>query len=102
MFGEAEVLAPAHTLCNESSITVDHSGVPVVYHHILFDRHQIIMANGLPTESFFPGASAMNALDQAAQAEIEALFPDLPQEGFEASARPVLKAYEARALVAST
>lgn len=99
MFGAAEVLAPAHTLCNDGSITVDYSADEVTYFHILFDRHQIILSNGMPTESFFPGASALNALDRAAKAEIEALFPDLAAEGFPTFARPVLKAYEARALV---
>ena len=99
MFGDSEVLAPAHTLCNDGSITIDRDVEEVTYYHILFDRHEIIFANGLPTESFFPGETALNALDQAARAEIETLFPDLAAKGFKKPARPMLKAYEARALV---
>ncbi len=44
-----------------------------------FEHHQIIFANGAPTESFFPGTEAMDALDPAQREELDALFPDLAQ-----------------------
>lgn len=49
----------------------------VIYFHLLFDRHEIIFANGAPTESFFPGPEAMDALDRDQRVESEAIFPDL-------------------------
>lgn len=65
-----------------------------------FDTHQIVMAEGIPSESFFPDAEALNALDQATRDEILTLFPEWrcphlrPQ-----AARHVMTAREARALI---
>lgn len=60
-------------------ITRDLSGAEVTYFHLLFDAHEIVFANGTPTESFYPGAQAMDALDADQQAELHALFPDLSE-----------------------
>ena len=49
----------------------------VTYVHIVLDRHQIVFANGRPSESFFPGPRAMAALTSEAREELETLFPDL-------------------------
>ncbi len=60
-------------------VSHDFSGAQVEYFHLMFDAHQIIFANGAPTESFFPGTEAMDALDPAQREELDALFPDLAQ-----------------------
>lgn len=49
----------------------------VTYFHILFEDHQIVFANGAPSESFFPGSLAMSALRNEARTEIFELFPEL-------------------------
>jgi hypothetical protein len=49
----------------------------VTYPHLMFDDHQILFANGAPSESFFPGHLALAALHQEARDEIFTLFPDL-------------------------
>ncbi|AHM05639.1 hypothetical protein roselon_03381 [Roseibacterium elongatum DSM 19469] len=49
----------------------------VTYIHLLFERHEVIWSNGIPTESFYPGPMAMGSLDRAALAELLELFPDL-------------------------
>ncbi len=49
----------------------------VTYQHLMFDDHQILFANGAPSESFFPGHLALAALHQEARDEIFTLFPDL-------------------------
>ena len=49
----------------------------VVYFHLMFEEHQIIYANGAPSESFYPGEQALNALDRAPLRELNTLFPDL-------------------------
>ncbi|OSQ42661.1 Hint domain-containing protein [Marivita geojedonensis] len=54
----------------------------VSYFHIMFENHQIIFSNGFPSESFFPGRFAMQALDQDVRTELLSLFPGL--EEFEA------------------
>jgi len=45
------------------------------YFHVMFEAHQIIFANGAPTESFYPGPQAFGALSPAARTEIKTLLP---------------------------
>lgn len=49
----------------------------VTYFHMLFDDHQIVFANGAPSESFFPGPFALATLNSDVQSEIFELFPQL-------------------------
>lgn len=49
----------------------------VTYIHILFETHQIVFANGAPTESFYPGPQALIALNGSARDEVLGLFPEL-------------------------
>ena len=76
LFNEAEVLVPAKALLSDHDIT-RQTGGQVTYFHILFDRHEIIYANGCPTESFHPSAMMLSALDLATQDEVLTLFPAL-------------------------
>lgn len=99
MFGSTEVLVPAVALINDHSVQIDAQAGQVTYHHIMFDAHEVITANGLPTESFYPGASALRALDAAALTEFKTLFPEIAANGFDDSARPLLKKFEAKALL---
>ena len=47
------------------------------YHHLLFDRHEVVRSNGTWTESLFTGPQAMASLGPAARREIRAIFPEL-------------------------
>jgi len=49
----------------------------ITYHHLMFAEHQIICANGMWSESLYPGASALASLGAAPRAEILHLFPQL-------------------------
>lgn len=99
LFGETEVLAAATHLVNDHSILREECD-EVEYFHILFDQHEIIYANGAPSESFMPGAQGMDSLAKAARDEILTLFPNLRENlsAFGPTARRGLKAYEARLL----
>lgn len=100
-FGEPQVLVPAKSLVNDSTITVMHDVEGVEYFHLLFDCHEIILTENLPTESFFPGAHSMAELDGAARAELLRLFPALAEDaGYGEPARPSLRPWEARVLTA--
>lgn len=57
----------------------------ITYHHLMFEAHQIIFANGAPVESFYPGCHALWALSPSARAEITALFPALLGGGHDKS-----------------
>jgi hypothetical protein len=94
-FGCREVLVPAKAL---------FPTVPVAerarYIHLLFARHEIVLANGLPMESFHPGRMSNSALSARAREEVFALFPDLrtAPDAWAQSARPALRPKEAGVL----
>ncbi len=95
-FGEAEVLVAACHLVDGRAVTVEPPDRGVTYLHIMFERHEIVQANGLPTESFRAGPEAMKAISEPAQAELLMLFPELADypDGL-VSARPMLSGAEA-------
>lgn len=101
MFGAAEVLAPAHSLLALDGVRLIE-GATVTYHHIMFDGHKIVEGNGVLSESFYPGAAALNALEQSARDEIVRLFPELAtQDAPGRTAAPALRPFEAAALAAA-
>lgn len=76
LFGEADVLVPAIKLVNDLTIRSTGPDNDVTYVHLMFDRHEIIWADGLTSESFLPGL--VGARDAAeTQAELVALFPHM-------------------------
>ncbi len=100
LFEEPEVLAAAKYLINGHSVRPVEGGT-VEYVHILFDHHEIICANGLLSESFFPGDCTSSLFDAETLAEITSLFPELNPEdgtGYGPAARRILRRYEAQLL----
>jgi hypothetical protein len=97
LFGESEVLASAKHLTNGGTIRQVPGG-EVHYVHLLFDRHEIIYAEGAASESFFPGDTGIGAVDEAAREELFTLFPELRSStgGFEKTARVCLRRHESR------
>jgi hypothetical protein len=103
MLGDHEVLVPAKFLVGHNGITQQRGGL-IGYHHMLFDQHEIVFAEGCPSESFHPGMQAMDTLSQASKDEILELFPELAHvdgEGMQMSAlaRQSVKAHEAPLLL---
>ncbi|RMC34428.1 Hint domain-containing protein [Paracoccus alkanivorans] len=88
MFGAMEVLVAATHLLDIDGIEIATDVAGVEYFHILFDRHEVVMANGAETESLYTGSEALKALGEAARKEIFTLFPEL-RNGGEAAAVPV-------------
>lgn len=93
--GEEEVLCAAHLLVNGDTI---HRAprAEVCYLHFMFDRHEIVLAEGLASESFLMGDYLCHA-SSALRAEILALFPELGgRNPHLAPARRILRVHEAR------
>lgn len=90
MFGEYEVLTPAVRLLGMTGVEVQEGDNEVTYYHILLDRHEVIYANGAPSESFLTGPNAMATMDCDTVEELELLFPGILSEA-SISARPVVK-----------
>ena len=101
-FGQEEILVPAKHLVNDVSI-VREPIETVTYFHILFDRHEVVFSDGIPTESFFPGDQIM-LQDQSVRAELITLFPELDDPAstaFNQTARSTVKKREATVLLAA-
>lgn len=81
--GAHEVLVAAKQLVQMDGIDVANDLDDVVYVHFMFDKHQIVIANGAETESMFTGPQALKSVGQAARTEIFALFPELAEDGYE-------------------
>ncbi|MEL7300140.1 MAG: Hint domain-containing protein [Pseudomonadota bacterium] len=97
LFGEREVLVAAKHLLDGHAVR-QSPRAEVTYIHIMFDRHELVFANGAATESFFAGDSAMDALEGAAREELFSVFPELRSAGPRPTARRALKRYEAALL----
>lgn len=95
--GTGEVLVAAKHLAPRSGIARDDRLAPVTYHHLLFDRHEVLTAEGLGCESLLPGPVALALLGPQAEAEVRGLVGDLAAY---APARPILRGGAFRRLAA--
>lgn len=75
-----EVLAAARLLVGNPGIE-EVVAMGVTYFHLMFDRHEIILSDGLWTESFQPTDYALGTVGDGARAEILTLFPELRLPG---------------------
>lgn len=103
MFGTSEVLVAAKHLINDTDIRVATDLAEFEYYHVMFDTHQTIFSEGLPTESFHPGDMAMKSLSDDARAELLEIFPEL-ENNISSYGKPThvaLKSFEAKALSAA-
>lgn len=76
-YGASSFLVKAKDIANahENAFVVGPSE-PVEYIHIFFENHEIIFANGSPSESFYPGKNALKALDPDQLKEFFTFFPE--------------------------
>lgn len=103
MFGSSEVLVPAKSLINDKTIRRVVGG-SVEYFHLLLDSHNLIFAEEAPAESLYLSKQSLSTLSDPACQEINELFPEISTSGFAqlaATARPVLKNFEAQTLAAA-
>ena len=62
MFGSDEVLVAAKHLVGVNGVDVDRATWSVTYVHFMFDRHEIVFADGAPCESLWLGPQALATL----------------------------------------
>ena len=100
LFGEDEVLVAAKHLTHLEGVE-QLTSLGVTYIHIMFERHEIVEAEGALTESFQPGDVSMAGIDCDQRRELLRIFPSLHtregRAGFMA-ARMSLKQHEAELL----
>jgi hypothetical protein len=103
LFSAREVLVSAQDMVNGDTI-VEERLSDLCFVHLLFDQHELIYAEGLKTESVYPGRDGHGALSEAGRAELTLLFPDLARlldkHTYGPAARLVLRKFEADVLLA--
>lgn len=85
-YQDREVLVAAKHLTSPGVHTVQSSGT--TYIHFMCDRHEIVLADGIWTESFQPGDQSLKGIGNAQRLEILELFPELRTEEGRAGYRP--------------
>lgn len=75
MFGTSAVLISAIRLTELPGIFVDEAMTEVTYVHLVFDAHEVVIAEGAPSESLLLGPMAIRTLTPESEAEIRAIFP---------------------------
>lgn len=86
MFGTDEVLVAAKQLCQMDGIDIAHDAEGIEYFHMLFDRHELVIANGAESESLYTGPEAIGSIGERAREEIFTLFPELRAHDYEPTA----------------
>ena len=103
LFGVHEILVKARHLVSLPGIRVAKVAA-ITYLHLMFDQHEIILADEAWSESFQPADRTLSGLDADQRHELEAIFPELSDadrfSGYDA-ARLTLKGHEARVLLAA-
>lgn len=90
MFGAATTLVAAVRLCELDGVSIDEDAQDVDYVHLLFDDHEVVFAEGCPSESLLLGPQARLALKDDAIEEVCKIFPQFKFQGFAAtSAHPI-------------
>jgi len=95
--GESEVLCAANRLVNDSSIIRDPCD-EVEYFHLMFDRHEVIFAEGTPSESFLVGEYLCGDNSELL-GELRELFPGIENSNsHKTPARRIVRGYEGQVL----
>ncbi len=77
LFSTPEVLVAAEDLVNDTSIVVDRHLPEVTYIHLMLERHQVVWANGVETESFHPANTSLGTVSPEQRDRLLGFFPSL-------------------------
>ncbi|MGB1033734.1 MAG: Hint domain-containing protein [Primorskyibacter sp.] len=60
-------------------ITVDHGLRETWYIHLMLEKHEVIWANGVETESFHPASASLQTLEARDRGRLLQMLPGLAQ-----------------------
>ncbi|MEL7467315.1 MAG: Hint domain-containing protein [Pseudomonadota bacterium] len=101
-FNSTEVLAIAKSLTKLPGVRIMAGRRRAVYYALLFERHEIIFAEGARTESFRPGPVALSAFQPEMRAQVFAIYPGLaadPEAALGPPARPIITKQQATSFI---
>lgn len=81
-----EVLVAAKHLVPLDGVDIVDDGAPVTYVHFLCDTHEVVFANGAPSETLYTGPQALKSVSPDALTEILTIFPELSDINYKALA----------------
>lgn len=100
LFGEDAVFVRAKSLAASFEEVYVDSGLPeITYYHLVFDRHEVIFAEGAATESFHAGPEGLAALSPEARAEFFEIFPEVSMGVEKPASYCTLRSWELMAMV---
>lgn len=101
IWGEEEVLVAATHLVDDLTVRIAPQE-SVTYIHMVFDRHQVVYAEGAAVESLHLGEEGLDALGAAGRADLFAACPEFGADAtaFGPTARICARGFEARLLAA--
>lgn len=79
-WGEEEVLVAARDLVDGIGIHRDLQARSAIYYHLMLERHQVLVANGIETESFHPAAAALDDIDEDQRLRLYDVMPELAKD----------------------
>ena len=97
-----EVFVAAKALTQLPGVRVMRGKKSVEYIHFALDRHEVVIADGVCTESCFMGPVVLEDIPKSQRARIKLIFPNIefdPGRGYGPTARPALKVQNARKLL---
>ena len=103
MFGTSEVLVPAKALLSLPDIFIEEPTTSVSYHHVMLETHEIVVSEGLRSESLCHGPNALSSIpENVLQDALDVLGIDKKQlkESAVPSVRPFAQMKQARRLIA--
>jgi hypothetical protein len=100
LFRDREVLVPAKHLVDAWNSPSADITAGVEYFHLFFGRHEILVSNGLESESLYPGDMAVTSFSEADRAEFENIFAAFGPDwlGYGPTARATITGKEAAVL----
>lgn len=67
---KVDVFVPAKGLADLTGVRVMMGKKQVVYYHLLLQNHEVLSANGVPSESFYPGKQALKMLSLTQRSDL--------------------------------
>jgi len=104
LFDAEAVLASAKSFVNDMDVVIDPSAAEITYVHLMFEQHEVVLAENVACETLRAGPDGRRVLDEMARSAVELHHPAMPGEfrdGAEHSALPILSAGEERVLRAA-
>lgn len=90
LFDADAVLASAKSFVNGRDVVVDESGEMVTYIHLMFDRHEVVLAENVACETMQTGPDALRHLEDMAGQALIMSHPPMPSAADHAAVRAAL------------